>query len=228
MYEDVFREVGFRLPFSPFQVSVFEWMELCHSQLYQDSFAYMMAFELVCRFLRLPPIKDLFFAIFVVQRGSDKDDGQSWVSFRQRKVMFEAFTSETTNFQRRFLVRLQIEVVERPHEDVGVVSTRVSRFHFYWSKDHIKHEPDTFRHSYTRMSDRNKRSFARIIEFVSSFSRSEVVAEDGNLVLDSRGNQVTMPRMIDTHSLVLSKDFMSLLGKFGFLLFVSYLSYAFY
>jgi len=31
MYEAVFQEVGFRLPFSPFQMSVFEWLELCPS-----------------------------------------------------------------------------------------------------------------------------------------------------------------------------------------------------
>jgi len=73
MYEAVFQEVGFRLPFSPFQVSVFEWMELCTSQLSPDSIAYMIAFELVCRFLRLPATKELFFAIFTIQRGLDKE-----------------------------------------------------------------------------------------------------------------------------------------------------------
>ncbi|RHN61339.1 hypothetical protein MtrunA17_Chr4g0035571 [Medicago truncatula] len=82
MYEAVFQEVGFRLPFPPFQVSVFEWMELCPSQLSPDSFAYMIVFELVCRFLRLPVIGELFFAIFTIQRGLNKDDGYNRVSFR--------------------------------------------------------------------------------------------------------------------------------------------------
>jgi len=82
MYEAVFQEVGFRLPFSPFQVSVFKWMELCPSQLSPNSFAYMIAFELVCRFLCLPATKELFFAIFTIQRGLDKDGGHNWVSFR--------------------------------------------------------------------------------------------------------------------------------------------------
>jgi hypothetical protein len=65
------------------------------------------------------------------------------------------------------------------------VSTCVLRFHFYWSKDHFKDEPEMFRHSYTDLSERNKTSYARILELMRSFSRSEVVAEDGNLVLDS-------------------------------------------
>jgi hypothetical protein len=67
MYEATFKEVGFRLPFSPFQVSVLEWLEVCPSQLRPDCFAYMSAFESVCRFLRLPVSKDLFFAIFAVR-----------------------------------------------------------------------------------------------------------------------------------------------------------------
>jgi len=66
MYEAVFQEVGFRLPFSSFQVSVFEWLELCPSQLSPDSFAYLIAFEQLCRFLRLPATKELFFVIFTI------------------------------------------------------------------------------------------------------------------------------------------------------------------
>ena len=68
-----------------------------------------------------------------------------------------------------------LKVVECPHEDVGVVSVRVPRFHFCWSKDHFKHGPEMFRHSYTSLSKRNKTSYARILEFVGSFSRSEVL-----------------------------------------------------
>jgi hypothetical protein len=51
MYEATFKEVGFRLPFSSFQISVLEWLEVCPSQLRLDCFAYISAFESVCRFL---------------------------------------------------------------------------------------------------------------------------------------------------------------------------------
>jgi len=221
MYEAVFREMGFRLPISSFQVSVFEWLELCPSQLNPTSFAYLKAFELVCRFLRLPTTKELFFAIFTIHRGLDKDGGFNLVSFHQLQVLFEVFTSETMKFQERFfLVRPRIEValnsvlkvVERPHADVETVSTRVPRFPFYWSKDHFKHAPKMFRHSYAGLSERNKTSFARILEFVRSFSRAVVVSDDGNPVLDSMGNPITKPRVIDTLSLVLSSDPMTFLG----------------
>jgi len=67
MYEAVFQEMGFRFPFCSLQVSVFDWMELCPSQLSPDSFAYLRAFESVCRLLRLPATREFFFAIFTIQ-----------------------------------------------------------------------------------------------------------------------------------------------------------------
>ena len=121
-------------------MSVFEWLELCPTQLPPNSFAYLRAFELVCRFLRLPATRELFFAIFTIQRGLDKDGGFNCVSFRHRQVLFELFNSETTKLQKKFfLVRSRTEVAlnsvlkvtERPHDDVGVVFARVPRFHFY-------------------------------------------------------------------------------------------------
>ena len=87
-----------------------------------------------------------------------------------------------------------LKMVEHPHEDVGVVSTCIPHFHFYWSQDHFRHEPNMSRHSYTVLTEQNKTSYARILEFVSSFSLSRVVIEDDNFVLDSRGRQVTVLR----------------------------------
>jgi len=107
-------------------------------------------------------------------------------------VLFEAFTSKATKFQTRFFlteVALSsvLKVVERPHEDVGVVKERMPHFPFCWTKNHFKHEPVMFRHSYPGLSDQNKTSFARILEFVGSFFRLEVVAKDGSPVLDCGG-----------------------------------------
>jgi hypothetical protein len=221
MYEATFKDVGFRLPFSPFQISVLEWLEVCPSQLRPDCFAYMMAFESVCRFLQLIVFKDLFFTIFTVRRNVGKDGGFNWVSFHQRIALFEAFGSGVTRFHERFfLIRPKTEaaiisvlkVVERSGEGVGGVSTRVPHFPFCWSRDHLRHEPSMYRRDYDRLIDRDQTSLARIIEFVRSFSLSEVVAEDGSPVLDSRGNLVTKPHLIDTQSLVSSKDSLALLG----------------
>lgn len=110
MYETTFKEVGFRLPFSSFQIGVLEWLEVCPSQLRPDCFAYMSAFELVCRFLRLSASRDLFFAIFAVRRNLDTDGGCSWVSFYQRTSLFEVFGAGVAEFRERFfLVRPRTE-----------------------------------------------------------------------------------------------------------------------
>jgi hypothetical protein len=128
------------------------------------------------------------------------------VSFRQRTPLFEAFNSGASRFHERFfLVRPRTEaainsvlkVVERSRKGVDVVPTRVPHFHFCWSRDHLKHEPAMYRRDYDRLIDRDQTSLVRIIEFMRSFFQSEVIAEDGNPVLDSRGNLVTKPRLID-------------------------------
>jgi hypothetical protein len=123
------------------------------------------------------------------------------VSFHQRIALFEAFGSGVAGFHERFfLVRprtkaaLQsiLKIVERPRGVDGVVSVRVPRFHFSWSRDHLKHEPAMYRYNYDRLTDQNKDSFAKLVGFVNSFSRSEVVDDDGSPMLDSRGNPVTI------------------------------------
>jgi hypothetical protein len=118
-----------------------------------------------------------------------------------------------------------LRVVERPYGEDGVTSVCVPRFHFCWSRDHLKHEPAMYRYNYDCLTDCNKDSFAKIVGFVYSFSRSEVVDEGGNPALDSRGNPVTKPRLIDTRSLVFSKNPLTLLSM-QVLLFFSIFSFA--
>ena len=76
MYEVVFKDMGFRLPFSDFQQEMLRWTKLSPSQIHPNSYAFMRAFELVCDYLRIPASKNVFFSFLTVQRGAD------WVSFR--------------------------------------------------------------------------------------------------------------------------------------------------
>lgn len=48
MYEMVFKDMYFRLPFSPLFVAVLQWLELCPSQLHPRSFPYVKAFLKTC------------------------------------------------------------------------------------------------------------------------------------------------------------------------------------
>ena len=88
MYEVVFKDMGFRLLFSDFQLEVLRWTKLSLSHIHLNSYAFMRTFELVCKHLKIPVFKNVFFTIFIVQRGND------WVSFRQTKKMFESLQAK--------------------------------------------------------------------------------------------------------------------------------------
>jgi len=96
MYEVVFKDMGFRLPFSDFQREVFRWTKLSPSQIHPNSYAFMRVFELVCNYLKVPAFKNVLFTIFTFQRGND------WVSFCQTKKMFEIFAGKVRSSKERF------------------------------------------------------------------------------------------------------------------------------
>ena len=96
MYEVVFKDMDFQLPFSDFQWEVLRWTKLSPSQIHPNSYAFMRAFELVCQYLGVPPFKNVFFTIFTIQRGAEK--------------MFEIFAGKVRSFKERFfLVRPRSE-----------------------------------------------------------------------------------------------------------------------
>ena len=64
MYEIAFKDLGLQLPFSDFQVGVFSHLGLAPSQLHPNSLAFIRAFELTCRFLRIGATIPLFFRVF--------------------------------------------------------------------------------------------------------------------------------------------------------------------
>jgi hypothetical protein len=95
----------------------------------------------------------------------------------------------------------------------GVVSSRVLRFNFFWYLDHFEYKSKFYECKYALLSSREKLGYDRIQEFVGSFHLAVVVDEEGNRQLDSLGNPITVPHMIDTQSLVLSPSPMEFLGR---------------
>lgn len=67
MYEIIFREMGLRVPFTDFQIFVFNHLELAPSQLLPNSVAFLWAFELTCQHLNIGVTVSLLFYCFTVQ-----------------------------------------------------------------------------------------------------------------------------------------------------------------
>ncbi|PNX84154.1 hypothetical protein L195_g040208, partial [Trifolium pratense] len=64
MYEFVFKEMGLRLPFSPFAASVLKALQVAPSQLHPNSWSFIMGFEQLCSYRDVRPTLPLFFRIF--------------------------------------------------------------------------------------------------------------------------------------------------------------------
>lgn len=100
MYEIVFRGMGFRVPFTDFQISVFNHLELAPSQLHLNSIAFLQAFELTCRHLEIGATISLFFYYFNMQwkmiRGR-----YGWVSLKQSKKLFKSLSDSLKHFKTR-------------------------------------------------------------------------------------------------------------------------------
>ena len=103
MYEIAFKDLGLKLPFSDFQVGVFNHLELALSQLHPNSIAFIRAFELTCRFLRIGATIPLFFRVFHLQRQS-RGGRHNWVSLKQSKRMFRMYMDSVRGFKDKWYV----------------------------------------------------------------------------------------------------------------------------
>jgi hypothetical protein len=101
LYEVVFKDVGLRFLFSDFQREVFWWTKLSPPQIHPKSYAFMRAFELVCQHLEVTPFKNVFFTLFIVQRGVEKGGGSGWVCFRQKEKIFDIFAGKVRSWKER-------------------------------------------------------------------------------------------------------------------------------
>ncbi|PNY10130.1 hypothetical protein L195_g006699 [Trifolium pratense] len=114
MYEIAFKHLGFKLPFSDLEVSIFRHLLVAPSQLHPNALAFIRAFELTCDHLGLGPTLPLFFYHFGLQRScprGEKAKGKAvkgaevpdtkggWVSFRQRERLFDMYEESVRGFK---------------------------------------------------------------------------------------------------------------------------------
>jgi len=201
MYEVVFKDMGFRLPFSDFQREVFRWTKLSPSQIHPNSYAFMRAFELVCNYLKIPAFKNVFFTIFTVQRGND------WVSFCQTKKMFEIFAGKVRSFKERFFfICPKSEAAMCPLLGVAKDGSSFPFFPLCWKRDHFLLDSKVFSQTAPNLKEEETDAYQKIWAFVKSFSQKTKTDKRGNTLMSANGTPVTEPRLINTPELVVSED----------------------
>lgn len=103
MYQIIFREMGFGVPFTDFQVSIFNHLELAPNQLHPNSIAFLQAFELMCQHLDIRASVSLFFYCFTVKRKT-KHGRWGWVSLKQSKKHFKPFSDSLKYFKTHYFL----------------------------------------------------------------------------------------------------------------------------
>jgi hypothetical protein len=210
MYEVVFKDMGFRLPFSNFQREVLRWTKLSPTQIHPNSYAFMRAFELLCDYLRIPASKNVFFSFFTVQRGVD------WVSFRQTQKMFEIFAGKVRNFKEHFfLIRPTSTAALDNLLEVAKDGDQERRpfFHLCWSQDHFAYEPRDFGRTIANLTDEEKGLRQQLWAFIESLPQRVKIDRRGNPLMSADGTPVTEPHLINTYELLTSDDSYAYLGS---------------
>ncbi|GAU45959.1 hypothetical protein TSUD_301680 [Trifolium subterraneum] len=226
MYQIAFEYMGYRLPFSDFEVAVFRYLHLTPSQLHLNSLAFIRAFEMTAAFLGFMPTIPLFFHAFHLQRSRPKGDAANkfgWVSLKQSVKLFEMFLESVRGFKDSYFfvkpltsIAWQSVIYRAPAKDAtGVqlvspdgrpVMEDYSRFPLSWRKSHYLKPASDFIYSGEELTVEELSNYEQMKVFVSSFPRKCYEDEDRNPVLDEMGVPVTKKTFIDTKKLLASKN----------------------
>lgn len=219
MYEFVFKDLGFRLPFTSFQMALFTDLTLAPSQLHQNAFAFMRAFEIVCEYLRIGATVPLFMRCFRVQRQS-REGRFNWVSFKNvDHRLFKMYTDSVKYFKDKYylirpkslststLVLRWVPVTDEEgrtivEEDGGIKTKLTSAFPFKWWQGHFLN--DAWDYSYTddELDEQDLAAHAKLYWYIEKFSAAQWVTRTGEPIVDEKGDGVREARSIDTKSLL--------------------------
>jgi hypothetical protein len=113
MYEFVFKELRLRLPFSPLEVEIFDYLRLAPSQLHPNSMAFVLAFERLCEYKNVTPTRSLFFRVFRLQRMTKEFGRQSWVSLKQRVSLFDMYAESIRGTEGYLTADASLTIAEK-------------------------------------------------------------------------------------------------------------------
>ncbi|GAU11976.1 hypothetical protein TSUD_196000 [Trifolium subterraneum] len=226
MYQIAFEQMGYRLPFSDFEVAVFRYLHLTPSQLHPNSLAFIRAFEMTASYLGFMPTIPLFFHAFHLQRSRPKGDAANkfgWVSLKQSTKLFEMFLESVRGFKDSYFfikplnsVSWQSIIYRGPAKDatgaplIGPDGRPIledySRFPLSWRKSHYLKPASDFIYSTEELTVEELSNYEQMKVFVGSFPRKTYEDEDGNVVLDNSGAPLTKKCFIDTRRLLACKS----------------------
>ena len=122
MYQTVFKRVGVRLPFTPFERELLTEINTAPAQLHPNSWAFVRGFQILCGYLGIPPSVDVFLHFFEV-----KKQGKSfWVSFSgiAGRILLSLFQNSYKNWKGKFF-----KVCCAKHDP-----TALDGFPLYWTE----------------------------------------------------------------------------------------------
>ncbi|GAU48427.1 hypothetical protein TSUD_405570 [Trifolium subterraneum] len=226
MYQIAFEHMGYRLPFSDFEVAVFRYLHLTPSQLHPNSLAFIRAFEMTAAYLGFLPTIPLFFHAFHLQRSKPKGNAANkfgWVSLKQSVKLFEMFLESVRGFKDSYFfikplnsVSWQSIIYRGPAKDatgaplIGPDGRPIledySRFPLSWRKSHYLKPASDFVYSTEELTVEELSNYEQMKVFVGSFPCKTYEDEEGNAVLDESGVPLTKKSFIDTRRLLACKS----------------------
>jgi len=122
MYQTVFKRVGVRLPFTPFERELLTEINTAPVQLHPNSWAFVRGFQILCGHLGILPSVDVFLHFFEV-----KKQGKSlWVSFSgiAGRIILSLFQNSYKNWKGKLF-----RVCNAKHDP-----TALDGFPLYWTE----------------------------------------------------------------------------------------------
>ncbi|MCI06482.1 hypothetical protein A2U01_0027542, partial [Trifolium medium] len=185
MYQIAFEHMGYRMPFTDFEMAVFYNLELSPSQLLPNYLAFIQAFEITTSHLEIVPTILLFFHTFHLQRSRPKGEVANkfgWVSLKQNKRLFEMYEESVRGFKEKYYLVLPITsagwrsiVTRGPKYDDNrnvVVGPNgepemedYARLHFHWTQGHYLRPTNNFIFKKSTLSQDEAADYDRLIEF---------------------------------------------------------------
>ncbi|GAU44562.1 hypothetical protein TSUD_28570 [Trifolium subterraneum] len=226
MYQIAFEQMGYRLPFSDFEVAVFRYLHLTPSQLHPNSLAFIRAFEMTAAYLGFLPTIPLFFHAFHLQRSKPKGNAANkfgWVSLKQSTKLFEIFLESVRGFKDCYFfvkplnsISWQSVIYRGPAKDatgaplVGPDGRQIledySHFPLSWRKSHYLKPASDFVYSTEELTVEELSNYEQMKAFVDSFPRKYYEDDEGNPIVDDAGFPLTKKAFIDTKRLLACKS----------------------